>query len=132
MRKWWTSIQPTWRRVKLSEKEGKSDEETSDEESEYKWPPPRTLPPGTDQPWFLLRRGGANGFYIVMMGTAWCYWHVADGKPVREFSSMLEDISWTLKNMVAGVGTDLAISHDASHKRDREPEREGASTRAAK
>jgi hypothetical protein len=82
---WWESLQPTWR---LRES----------------WPLSRETPPGED--WSVLRRGGINGFFIVLMCFSWWASKKMSAREREEFEAAMVDVTWVIKK----VSDSIALS----------------------
>lgn len=76
---WWGDLQPKWRGA---------------------WPHRRQVPPG--ETWAGCRRGGKNGFFIVLISLAW--WSVAvetgTWQEKAAFADALEDVRWVASQLV--------------------------------
>ncbi|KAI0326027.1 hypothetical protein GY45DRAFT_1259762 [Cubamyces sp. BRFM 1775] len=80
-RQWWEALQPTSR-------------------GEKTWPLPRIQPPNASE-WDLVRRGGCNGFFLVIMGLAWWLLAALNGKEGAEDAlEAVEDVSWVCRTLL--------------------------------
>ncbi|OJT12277.1 hypothetical protein TRAPUB_11176 [Trametes pubescens] len=86
-KQWWTALQP---RSRMSDSDV--------------WPMPRVEP--TDTPsWELLRRGGCNGFFLVVISLAWWVSAVLlSGEGLEEAMVAVEDVSWVCSAITTGSG----------------------------
>jgi hypothetical protein len=76
---WWRGLQPEWRRLA----DGTLSREVPDEGEE----------------WEAIYRGGANGFFIIVLSISW--WVLAlDGKADEGLQDVLADTTWVLGCML--------------------------------
>lgn len=75
---WWESLQPTWR---LRET----------------WPLSRKTPSGED--WSVLRRGGINGMFIVLMCLSWWTLKKLSAKERDVFEGAKSDVVWVIQQV---------------------------------
>ncbi|TFK79908.1 hypothetical protein K466DRAFT_504802, partial [Polyporus arcularius HHB13444] len=93
---WWTKLQPACRK------------------SAKGWPLPQVCP-DNDAEWDGLRRGGCNGFFIIVMALA--IWASAlDDESAEEFLEIVEDVTW--------VCSTLTETHPSGSKRGSSEESE--------
>ncbi|KAI0039071.1 hypothetical protein FA95DRAFT_1458674, partial [Auriscalpium vulgare] len=72
-RSWWTHLQPEWR--------------AGD------WPLRRTGA-REDEDWMELRKGGRNGFEMILVSMSWWFSAAEPGTERNEWESALEDVNW--------------------------------------
>lgn len=91
---WWRASQPKWRGA-----------------VDANWPLPQVLlEPSND--WSVLRRGGASGMFLVVMGLSWWYSAVLQSgqkDALPEVLLAIDDVLWVLKQ----IGTESDSTRDA-------------------
>ena len=75
---WWRGLQPAWRLLKS----GALSQEV----------------PDTGEEWDSLRRGGPNGFFMIIMAFSW-WVEAMGGVDDEELCDTLDDIIWVLQSM---------------------------------
>ena len=83
MRVWWTSLMPAWRR----------------RPDIGPWPLSRSVP--EDETWKSIRRVGAHGLLLVILGLFWWRSSATREREQNEYASMLEDVAWVLSVLAA-------------------------------
>ncbi|KAH9851012.1 hypothetical protein C2E23DRAFT_733574 [Lenzites betulinus] len=84
-KQWWTALQPASRmRYNVSN-----------------WPLLRDGPTNLSE-WGLLRRGGCNGFFLVVMSLAWWVWAARnEGEGEDEALQAVDDVSWVCRALMS-------------------------------
>jgi hypothetical protein len=77
-RTWWESLQPNWRPQEC-------------------WPPSRDTPP--DEDWSVLRRGGINGLFVVLMCLSWWAQKLRSAKEQLAFKEAMSDVAWVIQQV---------------------------------
>ncbi|KAJ8472367.1 hypothetical protein ONZ51_g8553 [Trametes cubensis] len=87
---WWRELQPE---IRLDAAGG------------LQRPPVDVLKGGS---WGVLRRGGPNGFFLVLLALSWWVKSAVDGRDVKNAFAMVEDVLWVLDTMLSApeVGED--------------------------
>jgi hypothetical protein len=49
--------------------------------------------------WMELKKGGLNGFYIIVVSLGWWYKAIEGNAGKKEFSKMLKDVLWVCEHM---------------------------------
>ena len=90
--------------------------------------------------WGVLRRGGPNGFFLVLLALGWWVRAAVDKQDVKDAFAMVEDILWVLKDVLnteeafqgkegSDDGQEEGVEGDAE---ERETVADGKKRRAAK
>lgn len=82
MRDWWMSLQPDSRGGE--------------------WPLARDV--ADDADWGELKKGGATGFVLMVIGLNWWVRHAQSSKDRNEAASMVEDVVFVLGKILDGMG----------------------------
>ena len=101
--KWWAHLQPEWR--------GGNDGFSTDAPD--------------DADWTELQKGGANGFFLILMSV--CWWGAAvlddNGEEIEpaysKWLKAIEDVQWVLESMVEGLETSNKRTRDEADEEDR-------------
>lgn len=65
------------------------------------WPLLQTAP--VDEDWAEVRRVGAHGLLLVVMGLYWWRSTATTERQQNEYSSMLEDVAWVFSQLAVGA-----------------------------
>ena len=94
---WWEGLQPSWRQ-----------QET--------WPLSRDPP--TDGDWVVLRRGGINGFFLVVMCLSWWAPVARLAKERQAFDEARDDVAWVLERLLESHGTSSGAKRPAEESKN--------------
>ncbi len=79
------------------------------------------MEPETAAEWSLIRRGGCNGLFLVIISLAWWVWAARDaGEGVAEALEAVSDVSWVCRTMLNGASSTTANAPTAKRAADSE------------
>ena len=78
----------------------------------------RDVPEG--ETWQTLRKGGTAGIYVVIIGLSWLIKAEQSNNENRNTDAwtLVDDISWVIKEMKKGMGLSERVSHKRAHDGD--------------
>lgn len=85
-RRWYTGFQPQWRRNLAI------------------WPLSRDNAAHPDEPWYLLKCGGQNGFVLILLCLAWWCRGLQSIAEQKGFDIAVDDVLWTLNTILESIG----------------------------
>lgn len=89
---WWEGLQPAWR-------------------IQGTWPLGREVP--ADEDWSILRRGGNNGLFLVVMCLSWWGTTAKSKNDRATFEAAKQDVVWVLEKVIEQIPAPLPAKHNA-------------------